>query len=50
MDGLQKTAKKEHSIKVECLDSKVLSSEEYDSSCINLLNLKYYNNIDYIIL
>ena len=49
IDGLQNSAKKEHSIKVEFLDSKVLSSEEYDSSFINLLNLKYYNNIDYII-
>lgn len=49
IQGFKSKLKNEDSIKVEFLDSRLLSTKEYDESFINLLNIKYRNNIDYIL-
>lgn len=49
IEGFKSKFENENSIKVEFLDSRLLATKEYDDSFINLLNIKYDGNVDYIL-
>lgn len=50
INGFKQSIGNDNIVKVEFLDSRALSTKEYDDSFINLLNLKYGNTVDYIVV